>query len=433
MNLPKKINARANFIPMKIKSFITGFLICVAMGLHIPLAQAFYSPVLQKEAGEIQQHIIKSKQKNGHGSFYDIGKKLVKNKQEHGGILNIFRGALFEITLRGVNKSLVDIGLFFNYWDVNKTVVTTCLRDDIWELQAMQEAVADEMLKAALLSDAENANILWNDYQLLLKRLEGGTLVRDGKDEIIFGLKDTYKSAYWFPDSQQFYVSCPYGEYKQALQKLNESFRKFTGIPGTQALGSFKSISAIAKQRAVIRARQWIRANQLSFTLGGPQGGNPTSLVNGPGLQGLKADFTKEWVFASKLIDEIVVKSLGKSFGSLGMVKVTDPATQKEILVPRQSVEINQYVLNYEQAQQARQLATEQLERAIRFNLNLNYVSENSLEQLEQTMVTLNTTIKSGFDGKTGKNIPTICKQLSAMVKKQCTNHQAGIDILCGK
>lgn len=401
---------------------IIGLLSIFIFLFQVESTHAFYSPVLSNEANLIRRHITQSKQKTGVGTFYDVGLKLSQNQQQPSSIFNIFSNAVAETLFNGgLQNSVSDVFLLFRYWTVNEAPITTCLRDDIWEIQILQEQVLNELFKAALLGNGQDANLLWADYQLLAKRIQGGEITRNGKTENLPGLKDTYKQPYWFPNSQQFYINCPYGEYERAWQALSQSFDRFVatfGNAGSQSLGSFsiQSINSAARQRAIFRAQQWIRQNQLRLSIGGVDGGSQRSLIQGPGIKGLLGDLRTEWTFVSKLTSEIFNSTLNS-------------------LIPNKRSNVNDYVVAYEQAQDAKKLATQQIEKALTYRLSLQNVSEESIAQMERILITTNTTIKAGFDKSISKegNIGGVCELLGYVVKNQCKNKSSGIDIVCNR
>ncbi len=396
----------------KFSSFIITFILFFSIAL--PSVQAFYSPILAEEANLIQAHITESKQKNGVGSFYDLSKKLVKNRQEksEGKLTIIFFTAIADFLIENLVNAGGDFMLLFRYWAGSDSIITTCLRDDLWEIQILQEQVINEMFKAALTGDAELAFKLLNDYDLLDKRIKGGTMVnKKGVEEVIVGLSKSYTSSYWFPSgSPQLYLNCPYGEYEEAIQRLKESIERMRalGKPGTFQLGSFKSMSKVARQRAIVRARQWIAANQLKFSIGGPQGSNPKSLVSGPGFKnGLWKDLLRELGYIKDVVNETTIKTIQATVGQA-----------------ENSLNISDYSNAYQQALDSKKLIIKQVEQALVFNLSLKNVSETSLIETDRILTKTNTAIKSMYDKAYSKEatVTALCELLSKLAKSQCTN-----------
>lgn len=395
----------------KFISFITA--LTLFFSISLPSVQAFYSPILAEETNLIQQHIAESKQKHGVGSLYDLGKKLVENNQQKNekGLVLVFMRSLAEFLRQGFVNAFADVPLaLFNFWAGSDTIVTNCMRDDIWELQVLQEQVINEMFKAAFRGDAELAGKLWKDFQLIDYRIWGGTITNEkGEKEPVIGLAKSYASSYWFPSSQQFYLNCPYGEYKMAIQALSQSIDRFKalGQPGGLTLGSFKSISKIARQRAIVRARQWIAANQLQFSLGGPQGSNPKSLVTGPGFtNGVWKDLLKEFGYMKDIVNETTVKTI-----------------QETINQANQASDVETYAVAYQKALAQQKLLTNQIEQTLTFNLTLNNVSEESLKAIDNTLRETNFTIKNMYDKAYSKegNVASLCRLMNDLVKRQCT------------
>jgi len=380
----------------KIISLIIGISVSVVIFIHSPVAHALYSPVLSDEVSAITKDIVQARQTNGVKSFATIHEEA---KGSNESFLNSYMSSIKEVIIKQLTTGyLDDLSLLLGWWIDKKEDLTNCLRDDIWALKAVQEQVLSELLKAVILSDYTNSSILWQDYQLLNKR---------AMDD----LKKTYKDTKtWFPKERNYYVDCPYEDFKEATDKLQKSFEnlKNTFEQGTLELGSFASIKEAAKKRAIRKAKKWIAENKIGLTLGGKEGNSPTSLFNGPGLDGLVADIETELKFVEK-------------FGDLEYEE-----TRKSIAPDGESADYEQYARSYTNAKKAKDLVVDQMETSIKYNLNFNNVSEQSLIGIEKILIDINSNIEQAYDKKANgdpNNLTLFCEQLNKLAKRQCKNH----------
>lgn len=414
----------------KIKFKIIGVSFLLILFLQAPAVHAIYSPTLSTEVVIIKQHVLTSIQQNGVGSLRNAWDKVFNQNEAlkadgqafgtPGGFVIII-DSLKEIFINQLVNNFMDgfsmlIGSFF---ETGQTI-TTCLRDDFWEIQALQEEVINETLKAALLNDKLNSAILFADYKKLDRYLYGGGTIKvnvDGsiKPEEFGGLKHDWKNTkVLFPGGElpNFYISCPYGEFDQAFKQLGNSFDNLADSFNKDLFSEFGTLKVAAQKRAKARAAQWIAANQITFTFAGENGHSPTSLVKGPGLDGLagrlrtEAEFIKGY---SELIYDDTLKPL--------FTTATAPITT-----------LRDY---YFRADEARRDIKLQLETASQFNLSLNSVSEESLKAFETTMFKINQTIQAAYT--TSDDLNKICEQIEYLAKIQCKNKSGNLDISCKK
>ena len=403
--------------------------IVILLIAQAPSAYALYSPTLNQEVAQIKQNIQKAKKNNGVGTYAQAYDKAEQNnRQPNQELVDLYKNSISTTIIKSLTYSLLDsLSLIAGRWIGTGTWISNCLRDDIWELQSLQEQVLNELLKSALLGDHANASLLWKDYQYLLYRIQGGEMEVDGKTVKITSLKYDYKNGnIWFPESQNFYIECPSQELTQiwdAFKKALDSFRSLG--TGTIELGSFGSLAEKAEKRAKIRAQQWIKANQLTLTLGGKEGSNPRSLVSGPGLAGLAADIKTEMDFA-KSYGELIFSNTWKS---LTYVPESIVGIGKLAL---HGLGIKDYADSYTKAHDAKQLAIEQMEVAIVLNLSLNNVSEESLKEIDQTLFKINGIIKDAVNTKDAPaNLKTLCEKTKMVPTLQCKNKTGGLKISC--
>jgi len=411
------------------KKFLSTFIgTLLALSLLVTQARAtyaIYSPRVSQEIAKIKMHIKTSKERNGFMSLEEVwknvaaaNKALKEQKQAFGtpGKYIQYQKEQKLLLLKNLTFSFFnDIALLFGSFS-DLGWYSACLRDDVWTLQALQEEVTKEMYKAALLSDHQNADILWNDYKLLYAIINGGVFqaTKDGKvvvskeykeKGLMWESKDT---AFWFGegDVHNYYVDCPYGELTQAVKEVVNSFWNIvdtfsSGGEGGLFAGGLAEMAAAAQKRAKLRASNWIAANQLKVTFGGQQGGNPRSLIQG---------FEKNVVAELRTYGDYIkgfAKEIKPTFD-------TDTATVREIYK------------EYEKVEKDRKILTNQMETALIFNLSFNNVADESLKTLDKTLFQINKEIKRAFDFELSEvNLQSFCEQLRVVATTQCKNHSA--------
>lgn len=335
-------------------------------------------------------------------------------KQPNEGLFNTYSNTVKQTITEALLNSFSDgLSLIFGWWIDENENITNCLRDDVWEIKALQEQILNELLKAALLSDSTNTVILWEDYQLLERRIQGGEMVKQRTKINVEGLKKEYhKTSIWFPEEgRNYYVSCPYGDFTMAFDKLKQSLDNFANTfrSDEHALGTFASMKKAAKKRAIKKAEQWIQANQITYTLGGG-GHSSRSLVNGPGMKGLEADIETELGFIQNYGDLIAQKAW------------------KEFTSENGTVGVAKYIQSYQDTQSKKKLILDQMETAMKYNLSLSNVSEQSLYKIEEALVGINSKIKQAYTTKISDyNLTSFCEKLLTIAKKQCKNKDVDI------
>ena len=372
--------------------------------MQAPVANAIFSPTLSTEVSQIKSDIREARRQNGVGNALNAVEKM--DKAGLSASYYMYTNAIKEFIFNSLGNAFLEgFSLLINYWVESGEFITNCLRDDIWELQALQEEVLNELFKAALLLDTENSSILWKDFNDIEIWLRGGEVTIGEEDVFIDGvLKDYTNTSLWFPgDLPNYYVVCPYGEFKEAWRDLKLSFDQLIRTFAGDTLSGWGSLKEAAKKRAKARAGKWIAANQLTFTLGGEDGSNPKSLLKGPGLDGFVADFKTEWEY---------VKEYGKMVGDSTWKEIADKWDY--------DTEIDKYVKAYERSEDAKHLILDQAEVGIQYNLKLNSVSEESLKSLETTMFQINQEIKRAYKTDTSPdNLLIFCEQLRTVIAVQ--------------
>ena len=392
---------------LKLRKFTGIALILILLTTQANPANAFYSPTLNNEVSLVKQHLQTSKTKNGNGTLDQAYDKAKNNANE--GFSNLFATSLKEIITKSLKDSFLDgLSLIFGRWIGTNVWISNCLRDDIWELQALQEQVLDEVFRSSILSNLADANILWKDYT----KLNG----------FYYILRSEFKNgAMWFPKTKNYYIDCPYGEFTKAWQDIKRALESFTALgKGTIELGSFGSMAKRAEKRAVKRAQEWIKANQITLTIGGSQGANPRDITTKAGLAGLAADIKTQMQYAKSMAELIFVNTY-KGLSGLAIDEST-------------LVDIDRIAAANQQASEAAQIAQNQMESAIKFNLSLNNVAENQLKTIDKILEDTNFVIKSAQDTKfSQENVKTFCDKLAILLKIQCKNKSSGTTFSCNK
>jgi len=394
-----------------------------------PMAHAIYSPVLSREVGEVKQHVLAARQQNGVGSWLNAMEKVSANNKVYKkegwasgipGLLYSYWAPVQEIFYQAATESFLDgfTMLFYSDLETNGTI-TACLRDDIWEIQALEEEVLNELFKSALLNDSVNSAILWNDYKRLDSRIAG-----NNDDYTRSSLKRDWASTIvWFPDGgTNYYADCPFGDITMALDAVSISWeRLFSGDTYFQ-MGSMSMASmwSAAEQRAVKRAADYIKKNQIKVSLGGAPGANPEGLVS----KNLGGDLVTAFDRAVAAYDSFhageLIGSIGKSAGeeATAFAKIFQGRTSSEVLA------------EYQATWNARKQDLSRISNSLTFSLQLNHVSEQGLMVIERKMLEINEVIKAGV---TQKALPKMCKEVNRILKKQCPGKASNEPVSCEK
>ncbi|MBU1018126.1 hypothetical protein KKA33_03820 [Patescibacteria group bacterium] len=409
-----------------IRKIIGTIVIAILLFQQAPAANAIFSPVISSGVSTMKAHVQEARRQNGTGSFLNALEKASKASQElkaQGkasglpGTFYLYMNLVKELIFNSLGGAFLDgFSMLVNYWAESGEFITNCLRDDIWELEALQEEILNELIKSTLLMDIANADILWADYNMLEAWLRGGqvTIKINGEEKTftttgIKGSPENGRSGYrdtslLFPGGgQNYYVECPYGEFMEAWHDLKLSFDQLTATFGGDTLSDWGSLLEMAKKRAKSRANKWIAANQITLTLGGEKGGSPESLLNGPGIDGFAADVSTQWEF---------VEAYGKMIGDATWVELADKWDRAE--------NISTIVEAYELAEDAKQLVIGEAGDELIYNLQLNNVSEESLKSVEATLFKINQEIERAYTTDTSPdNLKKFCEQLGTVIKVQ--------------
>ena len=369
------------------------------MSIQAAGAYAFYSPELNSQANIVKQHLTDSKKLNGDGTLQQAYDKI--GSKANTGLYNTFVDSVKSIITEHLTDSFLDsLSLLFGRWIGTNAWISNCLRDDIWQLQALQEQILAEIFRDAILDDTANSNILWKDYT---------------------GLNDTYKNLHdnyrkgdiWFPKNKNLYVECPYGEFTKAWIDVKRAFDSLKALgQGSLELGSFGSIAKKADERAIVKARDYIRKNQITLSVGDGGGSSSSSLLRDHGFTQLTARIKTEFAYAESLA-ELIFSNTYKG--------ITGFKPDANVLN-----DINTYAAAYQAAYEAKHLAQNQLANAIKFNLSLNDIGESELNSINSVLKDTDTVIRSAVEIKiSSNNLSTFCEKLLKLVKVQCGGRNA--------
>jgi hypothetical protein len=399
---------------------------------------AVFSPVLNTDVVRIRQHIVAARQQNGTGTWLNAMEKVnqanAQAKTEGkatgtpGGFY-LFDESLKELVVQSTTESFLDgISLLFGFSAGTKGPISTCLRDDIWAVQSLQEEALNELFKAALLNDDINSRQLWNDYLLLKDRLEG-KINEDTKESIPGLQKDEgwKQDKYWFPDGGvNYYKDCPYGEFKEAIDELVRTVRHMADQTDA-TLGSFVTIPTVAEKRAKVKAAEYIAKNQIKLSLGGERGSNPMGLINGNGVAGLGAKIQTEFNAIMPVLDMMCASvKLTKDMAD-GLIIAPDDLAKviggttcsNQVNYQDVSPDIKQAFQTYQAKNSKRENDMKRLKTALKFNVGLDNVSEEGLIEIERLLVNINSKIK---EAPRPNAVPEMCRQIQEIMIRQCKN-----------
>ena len=323
----------------KIRKFIIGLAFTFGLFVQSSSALAMYSPKLTQMVADIREHVRSSQAQNGNNTIleeieqikaYDRAKTKLNEETGISGDAVMAMDTLFSSInpLGGMNTLL----MVFNFNYMNGEFISTCLRDDIWHLEALKDLVGAEMVKAYMLRDIYHGALLSQDYKdlqvsIALLRFYGSNpsaeinvLVKDKEEptgitssEYFFGEKpqgdppiNPYSNTDPILGTDK--GGCPEGEFQSAIEEVVHSYRTINGTIGGHSLFSkekWGSLLEMAKANARTKAKQWIQANQISLTLGGEEGGRVESLVKGGGWDKFKGSVKTQLKIVENMVGPV--------------------------------------------------------------------------------------------------------------------------------
>jgi hypothetical protein len=510
-----------------LKKSIIGFLILIGLVIQVQSAHAIYSPMISKRVNIIKQNILAARQMNGAGTLLSAAERVAAQDTElrnqgkatslPGEAMKAMSKVTFQTIEEVITAPLDPLYMVINIIPSTGSVVSDCLRDDIWILEDMRDAVAREMIKAYLMGDLINGGKLMDDYDYLTDNIfrlkkygnnpsawmnvgnvymtsseyffnnpspinsysiqfpieesktqpeEKGSCVincsaRDCKKITDANAKaDCEKKCENIcPSSEITWKGCPQSDFLGAFEEVRASWENLK-VMAAGGGSSWGSIWEMAEARAKIKADQWIKANQITLTIGGKEGGNPQSLVNGGGF----AKFVGQVLTQGKIVTDMIgpltpLFSWGIYASEPGEVnagcmyyyptdgvfractmdqlsdykKCIDPESTKEDL---KSILCDRYrqpgtqtasdvIASYQQEIADHEKRLERTETAFIYNMQLNSVGENNLQAMHQKLSAINSVITCGYEGmgnKCGPSLPSLYKEIAKFFAQHCAN-----------
>lgn len=562
-----------------IKRTIIGVTLCLGLIVQTANVHAIYSPTISKRVSVIKQHINTARQHNGTGTITAAieSVKAQDDKRAKEGKARALPAEAALVIPKILGYMFVDlikapldpIYMIFNIIPSTGAVVSTCLRNDIWILEDLRDVVAQEMIKAYLMMDSNNGDLLSNDYDYLrnhikiLKesghrpeiniRMTNGTI--KSSSEYFFGVPSAVNYySIKFPtetevestfsidectklcqvekcnqtcktkctttdDKGSSFIEkvtnacetiecnttckeedcqgvdsqcverctaaskitlggCPESDFVEAFKEVGESIKNLKTLSSGSG-SDWGSILVMAQAQARRRAEEWIKTNQITFTLGGKEGGNAQSLVKGDNWKVFVGQFNTQMKILKNMIGPLTplfswsIYSKGSEKGDeasygcmyyhadIGVFRACTVEQLKDYLICRErkkypeaeeteEIEVcgkkipkekeeaidcnkfrNPYVLttpvetveNHQEEMEEHQKTITTTKRVLKYNTNLNSVSEQSLIEMDAILWEINKEIGRSFEAdgdEAGKSLPYIYSNLSTFIKKHC-------------
>jgi hypothetical protein len=297
---------------LRSKKFIIGALVIALLLQDASLSFAYFSPVVSQVTAKAESDIRSSRDLNGTGSFTNIVQKFLpcENPQSSGcttGVSGDFT-TYFKKVAEFISASLlldsIDTALrTFDSFSLAFGLLvggraSSCMRDDLWAMEDLQNAVTQELFKAAALGDRSHTQLLWDDY-VGLRNLMAQIKIDYRKGKKI-------PNTHYFPDGKDYYIDCPYNEFSMAFQDVlrrweqNIYYTDDLNGDGKRESHWFSSLgqswdwgnmAEMAQRESKRKAAEYIAKNTIRFGAGGTQGGNETSLLEPDNLQALDTGF----------------------------------------------------------------------------------------------------------------------------------------------
>lgn len=482
--------------PIKKHPLIIGIAIMIGLIVQAGSVQAIYSPRLSQKLSVIRQHIQESQAQNGSQTIlqeieqiqaYDDARRQAFEETGISGEARVAQEYVFNTTYDFLIQHPLDsIMMIFNYNGFNNEWISTCLRDEIWSLETVRDLVGSEMVKAYMLRDTFHGQLLQEDYAYLITQLDllrkygsdptaiihasdaSGSPVDITSSKYFFGsdsAEDYYNNSYGIISNSG---SCPEDEFQSAFREVVNSAKTL----GTLSAGKgveWGSIWEMAKANARIRARQWIRANQIQLTIGGEEGGQVQSLVNGGGWDKFVGNVKSQLQVAKNMVGPVTPifdsslyepppstatakKGVGESvcrfyyhednkfkdctedqIAQYEKCQDDEQAATDEGIRCDRFASAEEYISMGDKAQKQLALiqdnaeAKKEVETAFIYSINLSSVAENNIYLMDEALWDMNQNIKRGYEGvdkDAGAGIPTLYKEIAALSANQCANKQ---------
>ncbi|MBU0705727.1 hypothetical protein KJ657_02425 [Patescibacteria group bacterium] len=483
------------------RNFIIGLAVLIGLGIQAQSVFALYSPRLSQQVVVIRQHVQGSQEQNGTQSIleeveqikaYDKAKRAESRETGIAGDAKVAQGLVFDTTFASLIQFPLDsIFMIFNYNAYNEEWISNCLRDEIWNLETLRDKVGSEMIKAYLLRDTYHGSLLMQDYDYLVTQLDllrrygsdpkakieatlDGKAVTINSNKYFFGEDpkgnpplNYYSNVGVFSSSDA--TGCPDGEFEKAIEEVLNSWETLKGTVGGHSAFSaekWSNIYAMAKANARAKAREWIRANQISLTIAGKEGGNPQSVIKGGGTDKFVGYWKTQWNILKNMVGVVTpfydaatnyqppsdTEDVGTNCRFFNQAdgyfrvcnkeqieqyeKCQDEEMTKEesgIIKCdrfRNAAETISYAdkINRQLAlEREHETALEDVETAFTYSMSMDSVAEETIYFMDDVLWDMNNQIKRGYKAvnkAAGEGIPTLYREVEKLAAKQCANKQ---------
>ncbi|MBN2307224.1 hypothetical protein JXD20_04525 [Candidatus Peregrinibacteria bacterium] len=475
------------------KKIIIGLLCIVGLTVYNNDALALYSPRLSQRVRLIQEHMMSSQAQTGGGTILEEVEQIKaynRAKRELNEETGISGDASLtvETFLRAINPAAIldSLAMVFNYNYTNNEWISTCLRDDIWQLEELRNLVGAEMLKAYMLRDTYHGTLLSDDYKYLtthinLLRMYGSDPdkeipVLDNNDLVYITSSEYFFGEEAHGDPPLNYYSnvsnflgygrtaCPEGEFDKAIEEVvNSAKTVYYTVGGNSAFSSagWGSIWEMAQANARKRAAQWIRANQISLTLGGEEGGRLESLVKGGGPQKFWGNVKSQLQILENMVGPVTPLFEFAKWVYSGSDRLTENCVfyypegdvfrnctseqrqmqeeceDDEAIASAKNINCDRFrnltdvatFTEYAQEEEGREARNAQVKKEVKtafiYNMTFDAVAEENIYFMDDIMWDMVNQIKRGYQGageEAGLGIPTLTREIEALTDRQCAN-----------
>jgi len=288
----------------RLSKLIISITLTIALLSQATIAHAFWSPVITERVQSITQNIQKARMLNGDGDLTSVVDQItnqVKYEKANNqatavvGTAAAIMGILItHLIIDSVYPDVLDdIFMIFNVIPSSGfSIASNCLRNDIWSLQLLNNAVKEEMLKSFFMLNSEYGWPLYNDYLWIRNHISALKRYpkKQGYDEMpedllnvinLIDLKDIdIKNRkmvnYFFPENTVNYYGtgekqCPLSDIGRVVDNITTAANNLIEV-GSADSAEWGNIWEMAKARAKKRAADWIQANKITLTIGGTAG-----------------------------------------------------------------------------------------------------------------------------------------------------------------
>ncbi|MFH0837919.1 MAG: hypothetical protein V1880_01480 [Patescibacteria group bacterium] len=481
------------------RNFIIGLAVLAGLSVQAPSVFALYSPRLSQQVSIIRQHVQDSQKQNGSQSIleeieqikaYDKAKRAESRETGIAGDAKVAQSLVFDTTFDFLIQYPLDaLFMIFNFNAYNEEWISNCLRDEIWNLETLRDKVGSEMIKAYLLRDIYHGPLLMEDYDYLVTQLDllrkygsdpkakieatlNGEAVTITSNKYFFGEEpkgnpplNYYSNVGVFSSSDA--TGCPDGEFEKAIEEVLNSWETFKTLASGSGV-EWGSIWSMAKANARIRAREWIRANQISLTIAGKEGGNPVSLVKGGGWDKFVGSFKTQLNILKNMVGPVtpfltssnykpppsgatIEEGIGTDCRyynhgdgyyadcSKDMIEQYDKCQDDEEAAKQEGIQCDRFrsasetipiadKINRQLAlEREHETALEDVETTFVYSMSMDSVAEETIYFMDDVLWDMNNQIKRGYeavDKAAGESIPTLYREIETLASKQCANKQ---------